>query len=173
MHSRLIKSVESNWVVRVERAIALRAKHLNAELVLHMQVKFLTEYATMPTRASAGAAGFDLASAVNAVVPAKSRMLIATDLAIMVPDGTYGQIKSRSGLASKQSIDVGAGVIDSDYRGNVSVLLINDSDKPFQVTRGDRIAQLLLVRIAVCDAERVQELPDSKRGAAGFGSSGV
>lgn len=80
---------------------------------------------------------------------------------------------NRSGLAWKNSIDVGAGVIDYDYRGNVGVILFNLSDVDFEVKRGDRVAQLILERISMADVQEVAELSDTSRGAGGFGSTGV
>lgn len=82
-----------------------------------LQVKKLSENATIPTRGSAGAAGYDLSSAVDTVVPSKGKALVATDLSIALPTGVYGRVAPRSGLTHKNFIDVGAGVIDEDYRG--------------------------------------------------------
>ena len=124
-------------------------------------------------RGSAGAAGYDLCAAHDDVVPARGKALIKTDLAIMVPVGTYGRVAPRSGLAWKNSIDVGAGVIDEDYRGNVGVILFNHSETDFQVKEGDRIAQLILEKIVTADVEEVEELDESARGAGGFGSTGI
>lgn len=95
-----------------------------------------------------------------------------TDLAIAVPEGTYGRIAPRSGLAVKNFIDTGAGVIDADYRGQVKVLLFNHSEVDFEVKESDRIAQLVLERIYTPDVEVVEKLEESIRGAGGFGSTG-
>ena len=103
----------------------------------------LTERATPPTRGSARSAGLDLYSACDATVPARGIVLIPTDLQMRVTDGCYGRIAPRSGLALKHHIDVGGGVIDADYRGNVGVILFNHSDEPFAVARGDKIVQLI------------------------------
>jgi len=136
-------------------------------------VKRLSETATIPTRASAGAAGYDLASAKAVVVPARGKAICPTDLSIACPPGTYGRIAPRSGLAWKHHIDIGAGVIDADYRGNVGVVLFNHAETDFKVEVGDRIAQLILERIEIADVEEVQDLQDTQRGAGGFGSTGV
>ncbi|PNH08547.1 Deoxyuridine 5'-triphosphate nucleotidohydrolase [Tetrabaena socialis] len=136
-------------------------------------VKKLSEKASMPKRGSSGAAGYDLASAEDTVVPARGKAVVKTDLAVRVPAGTYGRVAPRSGLASKNFIDTGAGVIDEDYRGNVGVLLFNHSDVDFAVKVGDRIAQLVLERIATPDVEEVEELDSTERGANGYGSTGV
>ena len=97
---------------------------------------------------------------------------MSTDIAIECPLGTYGRIAPRSGLAVKHSIDVGAGVIDSDYRGDVKVLLFNLGNSPFKIQKGDRIAQLIIERILIPDIEIVDVLCASQRGQNGFGSSG-
>ncbi|QGQ62966.1 ORF1 [Fowl aviadenovirus D] len=129
-------------------------------------------FAVTPQRATSGAAGYDLCSSADVVVPPKSRSLIPTDLSFQFPRGVYGRIAPRSGLAVKFFIDVGAGVIDSDYRGIVSVLLFNFSDHNFNVRRGDRIAQLILERHLTPDLEERSGLDETVRGAAGFGSTG-
>ena len=107
------------------------------------------------------------------MVPARGKALLKTDIAVAVPPGTYGRVAPRSGLAWKNSIDVGAGVIDADYRGNVGVILFNHSDADFAVAAGDRIAQLVLEVIVTPDVEVVASLEDTARGAGGFGSTGV
>lgn len=140
---------------------------------LKMLVKKISEHATLPVRASAGAAGYDICSAYDYTVPARGKELVKTDISIMIPSGTYARVAPRSGLAWKNSIDVGAGVIDEDYRGNVGVILFNHSDVDFTVKAGDRVAQLILERIAIADVEEVTDLDETARGAGGFGSSGV
>ncbi|CEL06218.1 Putative DUTPase (Dut), putaive [Aspergillus calidoustus] len=136
-------------------------------------VKKLAPSARAPTRGSAFAAGYDLYAAKEAVIPAKGKALVDTGLAIAVPEGTYGRVAPRSGLASKHFIDTGAGVIDADYRGEVKVLLFNFSDVDFTVQEGDRVAQLVLERIFTPEVVVVQELAESVRGAGGFGSTGT
>ncbi|XRM39839.1 Deoxyuridine 5'-triphosphate nucleotidohydrolase [Aspergillus tubingensis] len=138
-----------------------------------LQVKKLTPTGRAPTRGSAFAAGYDMYSAKETVIPAKGKALVDTGIAIAVPEGTYGRIAPRSGLASKHFIDTGAGVIDADYRGEVKVLLFNHSDVDFEVKEGDRVAQLVLERIYTPEVVVVEELAESVRGAGGFGSTGV
>eukprot|EP01031_Cornospumella_fuschlensis_P033825 gene33826-40926_t len=138
-----------------------------------MQVKKLTDLAILPTRGSAFAAGFDLSSAYDVVVPRRGKAICKTDLAIAIPPNTYARIAPRSGLAVKNFIDVGAGVVDYDYRGNVGVVLFNHAEEDFVVKRGDRIAQLILERICMAEVEEVEELASTDRGAGGFGSTGV
>lgn len=96
-----------------------------------LQVKKLVETAKPPTRGSAFAAGYDMYAAKETVIPAKGKALVDTGIAVAVPEGTYGRVAPRSGLASKHFIDVGAGVIDADYRGEVKVLLFNFSEVDF------------------------------------------
>merc|ERR1712168_997801 len=110
----------------------------------------LSELAVMPTRGSVDSAGYDLYAAYDAVIPVGHRKLIKTDIQIAVPSGCYARIAPRSGLAFKHGMDVGAGVVDSDYRGNIQVLLFNldfMDNKPFEVKKGDRVAQLIIERI--------------------------
>jgi dUTP pyrophosphatase len=133
----------------------------------------LSEFAVIPTRGSPGSAGYDLSSAEAVVVPARGKAICPTDLSIACPPGTYGRIAPRSGLAWKNHIDVGAGVIDADYRGNVGVVLFNHSENDLKVEVGDRVAQLILERIEFAEVEEVQELDDTQRGTGGFGSTGM
>uniref|UniRef100_A0A453JI21 Deoxyuridine 5'-triphosphate nucleotidohydrolase n=3 Tax=Aegilops tauschii subsp. strangulata TaxID=200361 RepID=A0A453JI21_AEGTS len=138
-----------------------------------LKVKRLSANAVLPSRGSALAAGYDISSAVEAVVPARGKALVATDLSVAVPQGTYARIAPRSGLAWKHSIDVGAGVVDADYRGPVGVILFNHSDADFAVRPGDRVAQLVIERIATPDVAEVDDLDATVRGEGGFGSTGV
>ena len=108
-----------------------------------MQVKKLSEFATLPVRGSEFAAGFDLSSAYDITVPARGKALVKTDIAIAIPPLTYARIAPRSGLAVKNFIDTGAGVVDYDYRGNVGVVLFNHAEDDFEIKRGDRIAQVI------------------------------
>jgi dUTP pyrophosphatase len=138
-----------------------------------MLVKRLSDAAVMPARGSKDAAGFDLSAAHSSVIPAGGMGLVKTDLAIALPAGTYGRVAPRSGLAFKKQIATGAGVIDADYRGNVGVILFNHGKNDFEVAPGDRIAQLVLERISMADLQEVDDLPETVRGAGGFGSTGV
>ncbi|XP_020098306.1 deoxyuridine 5'-triphosphate nucleotidohydrolase-like [Ananas comosus] len=134
-----------------------------------LRVKKLSQKAILPSRASALSAGYDLSSAVEATVPARGKALVATDLSISIPVETYARIAPRSGLSWKHAIDVGAGVIDADYRGLVGVLLFNHSDLDFQVKAGDRIAQLIIERIMTPEMVEVLDLDSTARGEGGFG----
>ncbi|TMW99199.1 hypothetical protein EJD97_002909 [Solanum chilense] len=137
------------------------------------RVKKLSENAVLPSRASSLSAGYDLSSAAETKVPARGKALVPTDLSIAVPQGTYARIAPRSGLAWKYSIDVGAGVIDADYRGPVGVVLFNHSEVDFEVKAGDRIAQLIVQKIVTPEVEQVDDLDSTVRGSGGFGSTGV
>lgn len=106
-------------------------------------------------------------------MPAHGKALIPTDISMAIPSGYYGRVAPRSGLAVKHFIDVGAGVIDEDYRGPLGVVLFNHSQNDFAVKKGDRIAQLLLEKIATPDIEVVEDLDETERGAGGFGSTGI
>ena len=138
-----------------------------------LQVKRLSENAIVPTRGSPLSAGYDLSSAEETIIPAGGKGIVKTDLSIACPEGTYGRIAPRSGLAVKKFIDVGAGVVDADYRGPVGVVLFNFGPNDFIVQPGDRIAQLILEQICMADVIEVDELTDTVRGAGGFGSTGV
>lgn len=147
-----------------------------------MKVMLLSQDATVPARATAGAAGFDLCSAEDVVVPPVTvvgerarvgRTLVKTGIAVAIPDGFVGRVGSRSGLSVAHNIEVGAGWVDSDYRGEVCVELKNFGHSPFTIVRGARIAQLILLRIVVPEIEVVTVLPVTSRGSQGFGSTGI
>ena len=106
-------------------------------------------------------------------MPARGKALIGTGLAFAIPVGNYGRIAPRSGLAVRNSLHVGAGVVDADYRGEVKVLLFNHSDDDFEVKEGDRIAQMIIEKYTLTALEEVEELSETERGAGGFGSTGV
>lgn len=111
-------------------------------------------------------------SSQAAVIPAHGKAIVPTDISIAIPYGMYGRVAPRSGLAVKHFLDVGAGVIDCDYRGPVGVVMFNFSDKDFQVSQGDRIAQLIIEKIAMLDVLQVEDLDNTDRGDGGFGSTG-
>jgi dUTP pyrophosphatase len=131
----------------------------------------------LPSHASPGSAGFDLRAAVEAerVIEPGQRLLVPTGLALEIPPGWEGQVRPRSGLALRHGIGIlnSPGTIDSDYRGEVSVILVNLGDSPFTVKRGDRIAQLVIARVETIEWEEIESLESSGRGGGGFGSTGV
>lgn len=134
--------------------------------------RLLSQYAVIPRKASKNAAGFDLCSAYDYIIPAKGKGLIKTDLVIKLPEGCYGRIAPRSGLAWNHFIDVAGGVIDPDYNGNVCVILYNFGSEPFVVERGQRVAQLICEKFESPEVEVLQEQPSTSRGDRGFGSTG-
>ena len=138
-----------------------------------LKVQKLNNNAALPKRSTEGAAGYDLCASHNCTIPAGGKGLVKTGLSISFPVGLYARIAPRSGLALKRFIDVGAGVVDSDYRGDVGVVLFNHGDQEFQVKMGDRIAQLILEKIDTPPVEEVQGLDQTVRGSGGFGSTGV
>ena len=130
----------------------------------------------LPAYASAGAGGLDLRAAVRSplVLAPGERGVVPTGLRLAIPQGFEGQVRARSGLALRHGIVLpnAPGTIDADYRGELSVILWNAGPEPFTIQRGDRIAQLVLARVARLEWEETRELPASARGAAGFGSTG-
>ena len=138
-----------------------------------LRVKRMSKNAKLPVRSTEGAAGYDLSAAQAAVVPAHGKCLVQTGLKVALPSGCYGRIAPRSGLALKKSIDVGAGVIDADYRGELGVLLFNFSDSDFAVNLGDRIAQFILEKIKTPLVKELDSLDETDRGGKGFGSTGL
>lgn len=142
---------------------------------MDLRVRLLSETATPPSRAHAGDAGLDLYAAEGATVGAGDRASVGTGLAIEVPAGHAGLVLPRSGLAARSGISLvnSPGLIDSGYRGEVRVLVLNtDREAAFEIEPGDRIAQLLIVAAAALEPVVVGELSDSDRGGRGFGSSG-
>lgn len=137
-----------------------------------LYVRRLSDKAIIPKRADPGAAGYDLASAVDIVVPARGKQLISTDLSMTIPKNHYGRVAPRSGLAWKNHIDVGGGVIDASYVGCVGVILFNHGENDLNVKVGDRIAQLIIEPILTPEVVEVSELEKTERGAGGFGSTG-
>lgn len=137
-----------------------------------LHTKRMTKTAKLPTRATDGSAGLDLYADENGRT-FFGRAVIRTGISVAIDPGKVGLIWPRSGLAVRDGIDTGAGVIDSDYRGEIKVLLFNHGENPITINRGDRIAQLLIVPVYLESVVEVSELPDSARGANGFGSSGT
>lgn len=124
-----------------------------------------------PTYQTSGAAGIDLYSTESITV--YDQALIRSGIAVEIPEGYVGMIKSRSGMAAKRQLHVGAGVLDSDFRSEVSILLINSNpDEPRHIKRGERIAQLLILPCPQVDVTEVDLLTDTVRGSGSFGSTG-
>ncbi len=128
----------------------------------------------LPAYATAGAAGFDIVSAEDHVLDPGARRAVATGFAIAVPEGYEVQVRPRSGLALRHGIGCpnGPGTIDSDYRGELKILLINHGEAAFAIRRGERIAQLVPAAVVRAAFVETDTLDDTMRGAAGFGSTG-
>ena len=151
---------------------------------MRLNIKKLTEDAQIPQYGSVAAAGMDLFSAVDIVVPPQTRKLVSTGISVSwqtqegrpdeTPEKYYLRIAPRSGLSVKSNIDIGAGVVDSDYRGEIFVCFINNSlDKEYAIQRGDKIAQMILTRFEqFSEVVLVDGHMETVRGVGGFGSTG-
>jgi dUTP pyrophosphatase len=131
----------------------------------------------LPAYATPGAAGLDLAAAVTepVVIPPGGRAIVPTGLTIALPMGFEAQVRPRSGLAARAGVTVlnTPGTVDSDYRGEIQVILINLGEAPFKVSRGERIAQLVVAPVTQLAWQATDRLPETARGAGGFGSTGI
>ena len=137
-----------------------------------LRVKMLSENGRVPERGSRDAAGYDLFSAEEYRVGPCGKCLMKTDIAVAIPKGYYGRIAPRSSMAWKFHTDVGAGVVDSDYRGNVGVVMFNHGQEELVVKKHDKIAQLILEKIITPEIVIVDDLDETERGEGGFGSTG-
>lgn len=142
--------------------------------MVNVFIKKLNDNATIPSYASDGAAAFDLSAIDKYSIEPGGTKLIKTGLAFQIPDGYELQIRPRSGLALKNGITVlnTPGTIDSDYRGEIGVILINTGNEPFHVENGMRIAQAVLTQYSKAEFHVVSKLSETKRGEGGFGSTG-
>lgn len=139
----------------------------------NLYVKRLTPEATLPTFGSDLAIGLDLYASENCILYPGERSAIRTGIAIAVPVGYYGRVAPRSGLALNHGLDVLAGVIDADYRGEVKIILINLGDEKVSLKAGNRIAQLVLERADLFRVTEIDDLSVTDRGAKGYGSTGA
>ena len=139
-------------------------------------VKKLNSKVKLPSYKTEGSSGMDLMACINQpiYIPPKNSVLIPTGLSIAIPNDCEVQIRPRSGLAAKSNISVlnTPGTIDSDYRGELKIILYNHGDKIFEVKNNDRIAQMVLMPILKINLEETDDLPDTVRGSGGFGSTG-
>lgn len=147
-----------------------------------MKVILLSKSAKLPQRSTRGSAGLDLFANKGVVVPGSTvkgkrvdigHILVPTGIAIEIPAHCVGRIGARSGLSAKYNIEVGAGWIDPDYRGEVFIELKNLSSSPFRIAKGDKIAQLFLLKVSTTKIKLAKTLAYSERGEAGFGSTGM
>lgn len=152
---------------------SISPKRLRYEL-MKIPLQRLDDGLPVPAHAHPGDGGVDLCARIGAGLGPGERVIVPTGVAVAIPDGFAGLVTPRSGLAARHGISVvnGPGLIDSGYRGEIKVVLVNLSEEPFQIDRGDRIAQLVVVPVAVQEFDIVDELPDTSRGAGGFGSTG-
>jgi dUTP pyrophosphatase len=144
--------------------------------VIELAIQRLREDAVVPTRAYSGDAGLDLAACERVELGPGERATVGTGLAVAIPDGYAGFVQPRSGLAERHGITIvnAPGLVDSGYRGELRVILLNtDTTDPFVVEPGMRIAQLVVMPVPELDLVEVDELPESERGVRGFGSSAV
>lgn len=141
------------------------------------RVRPATDLLPLPRYVTAGAAGMDLLADVTEPleIPPARRLLIPTGIAIELPTGFEAQVRPRSGLALRHGVTLlnSPGTIDSDYRGEIQVLMINLGDQPYTVRRGDRIAQMIVAPVVRAELREVDALAESRRGAGGFGHTGV
>jgi dUTP diphosphatase len=137
-----------------------------------LRFKQLDARAVLPKRGSALAAGLDVCSIEEINLGPKQRVMARTGLGVAIPPGFYGRVAPRSGLAAKSGLDVLAGVIDSDYRGEVCCLLYNTGDETIDLPAGSKICQLIVEQIITPEAEWATDLDETARGAGGFGSTG-
>lgn len=143
-----------------------------------IEIKKLKPNAIIPTRGSAAAAGCDLYACLDGdgevIIPPHHTVMVSTGIAVALPEGTFGGVFARSGLASREGLRPAncVGVVDSDYRGECMVALHNDTDTERVVRTGERIAQLVLLPYLPMEFTEVAELPETARGAGGFGSTG-
>lgn len=151
---------------------------MTLDYALHMTetvpVLIVCDESMVPIYAKPGDAGADLRASHDAVVPAGDRVLVKTGCSLALPGGYVGLVHPRSGLALNHGITVlnSPGTVDAGYRGEIMVTLFNSSKEDFHISLGDRIAQLLIQKVAKADFVRVEKLPQSDRGESGYGSSG-
>ncbi|NTW15436.1 MAG: dUTP diphosphatase [Candidatus Moranbacteria bacterium] len=139
---------------------------------MKLEIKRLHPDAVLPIRAHPGDAGLDLYATEGSALSPGERRIVPTGVAIAIPEGYVGLIMDRSGLAAKHGITNLGGVIDSGYRGEWKVIMLNTSDEPYEVASGERIAQMLVVPIALPEVCEVSELDATIRGEGHFGSTG-
>ncbi len=138
----------------------------------HLKFKRLDPRAVLPTRGTPLSAGLDLFCIEKVRIEAHSRALAHTGLSVAIPEGFYGRLAPRSGLAANHGIDLLAGVVDADYRGEIICLLYNTATEIAELPAGSKVCQLIIEQIVTPEAVWAEELEETQRGAAGFGSTG-
>jgi dUTP pyrophosphatase len=137
-----------------------------------LKFRRLDPRAVLPTRGSAQAAGLDICAIEALAIQPRERVLAPTGLAVAIPEGYYGRVAPRSGRATKQGLDVLAGVIDADYRGEIRCLLYNAGDETIHIPAASKICQLIIEKIITPTAVWADDISDTERGSGGFGSTG-
>lgn len=138
----------------------------------HLKFKKLHENALLPSRSSENSCGLDISSVESLILKTGERKAVRTGLSVEIPMGYYGRVAPRSGIALRYGIDTLAGVIDSDYRGEILCLLINLGEDEFTINVGERIAQLIIEKVAILKPKWDENLTKTERQSKGFGSSG-
>lgn len=139
-----------------------------------MIIKFqrLFEDTILPTYTHPGDAGLDLYSCEDVTIEPMARYAVSLGFALEIPHGYVSRILDRSGLAIKNGLHCLAGVVDAGYRGEYKAIIINLGDEPYKIEKGDRVAQMLIQSVEICEIKEVDKLSDSQRGEGGFGASG-
>ena len=137
-----------------------------------LSFKRLDSRATLPSRGSASAAGLDIYAIEALAIQVGERVLARTGLAVAIPEGYYGRLAPRSGLATRQGLDTLAGVIDADYRGEIGCLLYNAGNQTIHLAAQSKICQLIIEKIITPEAAWAEDISDTERGSGGFGSTG-
>lgn len=139
---------------------------------MELKIKKLHPDAKLPTYAHAGDAGFDLYAIESVIIPAGARVLVATGIAMEVPDGYAGLLWDKSGLSNNHGLKTLGGVMDAGYRGEIKVGLVNLSNEDYEVLAGHKVAQVIIQKVERAEIMEVEELSGSARGHGGFGSTG-
>ena len=143
------------------------------EHIHHLKFKRLDPRAVLPTRGTSLSAGLDLFCIYDLQIESKSRIRAQTGLSVAIPEGYYGRVAPRSGLAARHGLDVLSGVIDADYRGEIICLLYNTGDEPIVLPAGSKMCQLIIESVITPTPAWAEELEETARGAGGFGSTGT
>jgi len=161
------KTTNNNPLNKIQ-ALKTKQEDSNNDVV---EIVKLHQTATIPTKSTEGSAGYDLYAAAPICIPSNCRSKVKTNIALAIPNGLYGRIAPRSGLAIEHNIDIAAGVIDRDYRGEIYPCLINNSSKEFNIQKGDRIAQIIFERVGNTTIKEVNSIGTTIRDKGGFGST--
>lgn len=168
------QTTSATYHARSPSTVSARLESPDLNVEMQISVHKLDSELPTPRRAHPGDAGLDLLAREPARLAPGDRAMVPTGLAIAIPDGYAGYVMARSGLAAKHGVGVvnSPGLVDSGYRGELKVILINHGTEVFDVRRGDRIAQLVITPVALPELVEVDSLDDTERGPSGFGSTG-